>query len=384
MRAFRLPLFAALGVMALLLSHCGGGGGSTGSPNLTVKTAQMNGAQVVPAVTTAGVATGAFTIDLSSGAISGTVITTNIDPTGVSIQEGAVGATSTASIITLSKGANGMWEVPSGATLTAAQLDSLKNGTLYVSAATTANPNGEIRGQIGRKVFFATLTGAQETPPTTSTATGTGVFVFDPDTGTMSGTVTTTGITGLVAHMHIAAIGQPASPAIPFTGGPANWTMPPTVLTADQITSLGLGNFYANVHSTANPGGEIRGQVYIPVRMANLTGTQETPPNTSTGTGVGTFMVNPFNRSIAGVETFQGVANPTDSHIHSSAGPGVAGGIVIRGTVTLGNPGKLAIASSTPLSDALLVSFMQGNLYYNVHSQQFPSGEIRGQLSIVP
>ena len=384
MRAVRWPLVAALGVMALLLSHCGGGGDATGSPNLAVKTAQMNGAQVVPAVTTAGVATGAFTIDLNSGAISGTVSTINIDPTGMSIQEGAVGTSSTASIITLSKGSNGMWEVPSGATLTSSQLDSLKNGNLYVSAATTANPNGEIRGQIGRKVFFATLTGAQETPPTTSTATGTGVFVFDPETGTMSGTVTTTGVSGVASHMHIAAIGQSAAPAIPFTGGPATFTMPPTVLTADQVNSLGLGNFYTNVHSSANPGGEIRGQVYIPVRMANLTGSQETPPNTSAATGQGTLMVNPFNRSIAGLETFQGVANPTDSHIHSSAGAGVAGGIVIRGTVTLGNPGKLLVASSTPLSDALLVSFMQGNLYYNVHSQQFPSGEIRGQLSITP
>ena len=57
---------------------------------------------------------------------------------------------------------------------------------------------------------------------------------------------------------------------------------------------------------------------------------------------------------------------------------------VIRGTVTLGDPGKLVIASATPLADNLFVAFMLGNLYYNVHSATFPSGEIRGQLSIVP
>ena len=384
MRAHRWPLTAALVAVAFVLSHCGGGGDSPGTTNTIIKTAQLNGAQMTPAVTTAGIGNAAFTIDLNSGAISGSVLTTNIDASSMSIREGAVGASGATSIISLNKGANGMWGVPSGATLTSAQLDSLRNGTLFVIAGTTANPNGEIRGQIGRKVFFATLTGAQETPPTTSTATGTGVFVFDPDSNTMSGTVSTSGITGLVAHMHIGAIGQPASPSIPFTGGPVNWTMPPTVLTADQVTSLGQGNFFANVHTTANPGGEIRGQVYIPVRVANLTGAQETPPNSSPGTGQGTFMVNPFDRSIAGIETFQGVVNATDTHIHSSAGVGVPGGIVIRGTVTLGDPGKLAIASAAPLADNLFVSFMSGNLYYNVHSQQFPSGEIRGQLSIVP
>ena len=224
-----------------------------------------------------------------------------------------------------------------------------------------------------------------ETPPTGSSATGTGVFVLDPDTGTMSGTVTTSGVAGLVAHMHIGAIGTPAPPAIPFTANGTNgWTMPPTVLTAAQLDSLNAGNFYANVHSAANPGGEIRGQLYIPVRMANLTGSQETPPNGSPGSGTGTFMVNPFTRTAAGVETWQGVANPTDSHIHNSAGAGVAGGIVVRGTVTLGDPGKLVINTSTPLADNVFAAFMLGNLYYNVHSQQFPSGEIRGQLAIVP
>ena len=384
MRAFRLPLAAVFVASAFVLSHCGGGGDTPGPSQLTSKTASLNGAQETPAVTTAAIGSGSFTIDMGSGAIEGTVFTSNISGQAAHIHEGPVGVASPI-IVTLEKGDGGTWRVPAGTMLTPSQVDSLKNGNLYVNVHTAANPNGEIRGQIGRQVWFATLTAAQEVPPTTSTATGTGVFVLDPETATMSGSVTTSGITGTVSHMHIGAIGVAAAPAIPFTANGANgWTMPPTVLTADQLTSLGAGNFYANVHSAANPGGEIRGQVYIPVRAANLSGTQETPPNTSTGTGFGVFMVNPFTRAVAGVETFSGVANPTDSHIHNSTGPGVAGGIVIRGTVTLGNPGSLVINSATPLSDALLVAFMQGKLYYNVHSTQFPSGEIRGQLSVTP
>src|SRR5262249_22488257 len=127
------------------------------------------------------------------------------------------------------------------------------------------------------------------------------------------------------------------------------------------------------------PGGEIRGQVYIPVRMANLSGAQETPPNASNGKGAGTLAINPFTRVVAGRMDWSGV-NATDAHIHNAA-PGTPGGVGIRGTVARGDPGSLVIVGTDPLADNLLAAFMQNNLYYNVHSATFPSGEIRGQLA---
>ena len=370
---------AAAVCSSLLVSSCGSDGGGGTPP--TFKSTSLNGGQETPAVTTVATGSASFSIDMSSGAISGTVNTANIDGTVAHIHEGPVGTASPV-IIPLNKGDGGTWTVPDGTMLTASQLDSLKNGNLYVNVHTAANPNGEIRGQIGRQVFFATLTGAQETPGTGSTATGTGVFIFDPDTRTMSGSVTTAGVTGTASHIHIAALGQSAGVAIPFTGGPANYTMPATVLTDAQVTSLTGGNFYANVHSAAFPGGEIRGQLYIPVRMANLSGAQEVPPNSSAGTGTGTFMVNPFTRAVAGRMTWKGVV-ATDAHIHNAA-PGVAGAIVVRGTVTTGDNGSLVINSSTPLADNLLAAFIVNNLYYNVHSAIVPAGEIRGQLAFTP
>lgn len=373
---------AGMFIVASLLTACGGDSG-TPTSSIVVKTASLNGAQETPAVTTAATGSAVFTIDMSSGAIQGSVTTTGMDGVVAHIHEGPVGTASPV-IVPLTQGPPGTWSVPADTMLTASQLDSLRNGNLYVNVHSAANPNGEIRGQIGREVWFATLTGAQEVPATTSTAAGTGVFIFDPATSTMSGTVTTTGIAGIASHMHIAPIGQSAGVAIPFTGGPANYTMPATVLTTDQVTALGSGNFYANVHSAANPAGEIRGQLYIPLRAANLAGGQEVPPHdASPGKGAGRLMVNPFTRAIAGRMDWSGVAGSTDAHIHNAA-PGVSGGIVIRGAVTTGDPGNLVITSATPLADNLLIAFMQGNLYYNVHSTTFPAGEIRGQLSITP
>ena len=376
---------AYLGYLATVAAAIGLASGCSNSdskPNtMVVKSASLNGAQETPAVTTFATGTAIFTIDTASGSITGTVNTSNIDGSAAHIHEGPVGTASPV-IIPLNKADGGTWTVPDGTTLTASQLDSLKNGNLYVNVHTAANPNGEIRGQIGRQVFFASLTGAQETPPTGSTATGTGVFVFDPATSTMSGSVTTTGVTATASHIHIAAIGQSAGVAVPFTGGPANYTMPATVLTDAQVTSLNAGNFYANVHSAANPGGEIRGQLYFPVRFANLSGEQETPPNSSAGTGAGVLSVNPFTRTATGRMTWSGVI-ATDAHIHN-APAGTPGSIVVRGTVITGDKGSLVINTPSALADNVFISFMQNGLYYNVHSATFPAGEIRGQLAFTP
>lgn len=79
--------------------------------------------------------------------------------------------------------------------------------------------------------------------------------------------------------------------------------------------------------------------------------------------------------------SFSGLLAPeTAAHIHRGA-PGVNGPVVIGApSFPLGSP----IHFETTISDALELDFLAGNLYLNVHSQLFPSGEIRGQLIPVP
>ena len=365
----------AIAATAMVLSACNGGGGGGGSTTSLFKSVNLNGAQENPAVTTAAVGTGFIAVDEGSGAVRGSITTTNITGVAAHIHEAASGVNG-GIIVELTQGPPGTWTVPDGATLTAAQVQSYKDGNLYVNVHTAANPGGETRGQIGRQVWFASLAGTQEVPANASTATGTGRFVYDPETRTLSGTVTTTGITATAGHVHTGAIGVAGPVTIPFTGGPANWTMPATVLTDAQAASLASGTFYANVHSTAFPGGEIRGQLFLPAKTATLSGGQEVPANSSAGTGTGWLMVNPFTRTAAGRLEWTGVT-ATDSHIHNAA-PGTSGGIVIRGTV---GSNSLTINPGTPLSDTVFAAFMQGNLYYNVHSAAFPAGEIRGQIA---
>jgi hypothetical protein len=106
------------------------------------------------------------------------------------------------------------------------------------------------------------LTGAEETPPVTTSATGTGAITIAADKS-VSGTVKTAGIEGTVAHIHVGAPGQSGPPIITLTkGADGQWSVPAgSKLTEDQYASFKAGNLYVNVHSAEHKAGEIRGQM---------------------------------------------------------------------------------------------------------------------------
>jgi hypothetical protein len=372
-----LTLLAA-GVLAIGLANCGGDGGGSSSVNTLTKSVALNSAQENPPVTSTAMGSGAFTVDLDTGAVTGSVTTFGgLTGTVAHIHDGAAGVNGPI-LVPLTQGPPGTWSVPANSVLTAAQVQSFVAGTLYVNVHSTANPGGETRAQIGRQVFYATLTGAQETPAVTTTSVGNGRFVYDPATAMLSGTVSTNIGATTAAHIHTGAVGVAGPITIPLSGGPSNFTVPAdTRLTDAQVQTLLSGNFYANVHTQANPGGEIRGQLFIPARVAAMNGATEVPANTSTATGTCWYYVNPITRAVAGrIETTLQAANAAHAH---RAVSGVNGPIVVpMSTPSAGlwvtNPGAAA-------SDEVFASFMKNELYCNVHTTAFPGGEIRGQLS---
>ena len=107
-----------------------------------------------------------------------------------------------------------------------------------------------------------TLTGAQEVPPVMSSASGVGSIMVAPD-GSVSGTITTTGVDGTMAHIHEAPMGQNGPVIVPFSKTADNvWSAPAGAkLTDAQLQSLKSGNLYLNVHSATNKPGEIRAQL---------------------------------------------------------------------------------------------------------------------------
>jgi hypothetical protein len=237
--------------------------------------------------------------------------------------------------------------------------------------------------------FTAILTGDQENPAVTTSAAGTGSFTL-----TESGlefNLTVEGLTLTAAHFHNGATGINGGVVrgitSDFTGNTATgiWTSTDgEPLTPELIADLLAGNLYVNIHTAANGGGEIRGQVNLSSGTgfsSNLDGDQEVPPVTTNATGTASFTLTE-----AGLEfsvTVEGLTL-TAAHFHNGA-VGVNGGVV-RGVTSdfSGNTasGLWTSTDAQPLTPELIAELLAGNIYLNVHTAANGGGEIRGQVNL--
>ena len=110
----------------------------------------------------------------------------------------------------------------------------------------------------------ATLDGKAEVPPNASTGTGTADIDYDAATKKMTWKVTYSGLSGpaTAAHFHgPAAAGANAGVKVPITNPATSPVEGSATLNDEQAADLMAGKYYVNIHTAANPGGEIRGQV---------------------------------------------------------------------------------------------------------------------------
>ena len=145
------------------------------------------------------------------------------------------------------------------------------------------------------------------------------------------------------------------------------------------------------------------------VFTTTLRGTNEVPPNASPGTGFAVVTVDPVAHTLIVNVSFSGLTgNTTASHIHCCAGLGVNAGVATTTPTFTGFPSgvtagtysnifDLTLTSSFNASfvtanggtaagaEAAFIAGMQAGLtYFNIHTNLFPGGEIRGQLQAVP
>lgn len=106
------------------------------------------------------------------------------------------------------------------------------------------------------------LSGSNQIPPVTTSATGSGTIVVNADRSVIVN-VTFTGMSATVAHIHEAPAGTNGPIVVPLIRTADNaWSVPPgTRLTDAQYESYKAGKLYFNIHSEAHRGGEIRGQI---------------------------------------------------------------------------------------------------------------------------
>ena len=349
------------------------------APSTQQFNASMSGEQELPPTLSGALGTGSLKLDSSTRNISGSITIDGMTANAAHIHQGEAGANGPV-IVPLTETAPGPWSVPAGTTLTAAQASAFAAGGLYFNAHNTANPNGEIRGQIGRDVFAAQLSSSQEVPTNASSATGNGLLSLDPATKKFSARITVSGIAATAAHIHSGAPGISGPVIFPLSetaAGSGVWVAAADATLSDaQLALLTSGSLYFNAHSAALPGGEIRGQIGRNVRFARLSASEEVPPTSSSASGAGTLVVAPATRAASGSITVTGLT-ATAAHIHVAA-TGVSGPIIVP--LSNAGGGVFNVPAGTLLTATQLLAYKQGNLYYNAHSVQFSTGEIRGQI----
>jgi CHRD domain-containing protein len=167
------------------------------------------------------------------------------------------------------------------------------------------------------------------------------------------------------------------------------------VLTIIGVSVLGLG-------VTAVAGAHHRGQLHS--FHAKLTGAQETPPVTTNAKGVALFRLRRDDGAVAlrYVVLVRKIDNVTMAHIHCAkrgeAGPIVADlypaagaeaktvgdGWAVRGTVTTVHAVQCKLRDGTMMNVTSLQDLVRlmrrGLTYANVHTTEFPNGEVRGQI----
>jgi hypothetical protein len=247
---------------------------------------------------------------------------------------------------------------------------------------------------------LATLDGASEVPPVATAATGSGWVVVSSDGSTITYHIEYSGLSGAVtaSHIHTGAPGVAGGIIFPLTPGPspmdgtltsANFTPSGSITTyAEALTAIRNNATYFNLHTAANPGGEIRGNLVTTAAAfeATLNGAQEVPAVATAGTGNGFVVFSADDSTIWYRITFSGLSDVvTAAHIHTGA-TGVAGGIILP-LVPGASPmfGALTSANFTP-SGAIttyaqaVAAIKAGNTYFNLHTTAHPGGEVRGQI----
>lgn len=137
---------------------------------------------------------------------------------------------------------------------------------LAITAATVLAGCAEMQSKMpdwmpGSGAINVSLSGAEEVPPVKTDGTGSGSFRVAEDR-TITGSVTTKGVAGTMAHIHQAPKGKNGPVIVPLAKNGDTYSVPEgRKLTESQMKALKAGELYVNVHSNKYKGGEVRAQL---------------------------------------------------------------------------------------------------------------------------
>ncbi len=280
-----------------------------------------------------------------------------------------------------------------------------------IASASDSDPNAR-KGQLAE--YGAFLIGTEENPAVNSPGSG-AAHITQVDGNTLKFEVRVANTTGIVAaHLHNAPMGVNGGVIVNLQSqtGIQNGVIAQGMIDAsnlsgtmagksisDLIEEIEAGRIYVNVHTTTNPGGELRGQVSMIKANDNknygakLAGANEVHAVDTEGTGVAKFNFSNDGGAASFQVNVDGISDVKFAHIHF-AKAGVNGGVVftlrmdkvvgpVSGIYAKGDIMPTNFSGQLEGGDLFILreAFRTGNAYVNVHTDKFPAGELRGQVN---
>jgi len=252
--------------------------------------------------------------------------------------------------------------------------------------------------------FGGPLDGGQEVPPVATAATGEATVVISPDDSTIWYVVDYSGLSGALAaaHIHTGGAGVNGGVILPLAASAspmvgtltaADFSASGSITTfAEAVAAIKAGETYINLHTAANPGGEIRGQVVAKgdAHFVTLDGAQEVPAVTTAATGSGWVVISTDGSAITYYVEHSGLSGAAAAaHIHLGEA-GANGGVLLPLSASASPMlGTLTSADLTPTGSVTdfagaVAAIEAGSTYVNIHTAANPGGEIRGQIGGLP
>lgn len=356
--------------------------------------ARMNGGQEVPAVSTNALGLGFFYLNDTRDTLCFEMTATGLSGaiSGIHIHDGAAGTNGPVLVdMTTYVTGNRIKGTLSGSALTTSLIQKMFASELYLNLHTAANMNGEIRGQIlpeEDKGMSVMIDGSQEVPAVTTNATGLGFFMLQKHEGKLSFNIVADGLSGAItaAHLHKAVAGSNGGVVQDLSSFISGNRISGSVDPSMYLEALKGDSLYLNIHTAANPNGEIRGQLVLEHYLhfdAMLDEAQETTPVMGTNDGIGeaTMKLNYTFDTLwyhAQMNDLSGAI--TGAHFHKGEA-GTSGGVVI-GIPSANINGNVisGMITGTALADSFVEDLLSGAIYLNIHTTMNPNGEVRGQV----
>jgi VCBS repeat-containing protein len=352
----------------------------TTTPSRRLFTAMLNGLNEVPSNSSQGMGAAKFVLDGLNLQYSVNYSRLSGFPTAAHLHGPAPAGVTAGVLVGLTLQANPGPEgfFTGNVDLTSSQVANLENGQVYINIHTASFPDGEIRGQLIFEINAA---------PEISLIQNQTVFVGQ----TVPTIVFHVGDFETASEDLVIEKSSSNSALLPASGIVVGGTGTDRTLTITPVAGqLGSSQIMITVRDAGNRTSTAQFEFNVVPGLhffqADLNKNSEVPPTTSAGVGTGEFVRQGNTlRFMIGYESLTGPL--TMAHIH---GPALAGATadVLFSLLPVSGPNNPSnqdnfghlVGTVNNLTEAQVTDLMAGKWYVNLHTAQFPNGEIRGQI----